>query len=166
MYARPLVRSLALTIPLLALVACNPFRREAAVQMSATDAALNSRWHANLASPSELAGVVQMNGSASMAPSSAGPGTIVTLDLANAAPGGVHPWGVRLGECGTKPDGSSFGSAALYEPLEVESDGRATASTTVPITTPESGRYHVVVHASQANAMTVVACGNLAPPTR
>jgi len=25
---------------------------------------------------------------------------------------------------------------------------------------------YVVVHASQANAMTVVACGNLAPPTR
>jgi hypothetical protein len=166
MSARPLVRSLALTVPLLALVACNPFRREAAVEMSASDAALNTRWHANLASPSELAGVVQMNGSASMAPSPTGPGTIVTIDLANAAPGGLHPWGVRLGQCGIKPEGDSFGSASLYEPLEVESDGRATATTTVPIATPQSGRYYVVVHASQANAMTVVACGNLAPPTR
>jgi hypothetical protein len=165
MNARPLVR-LAVTVPLLALVACNPFRREAAVEMSTTDTALNARWHANLASPSELAGVVQMNGSASMAPSSSGPGTVVTVDLANAAPGGVHPWEVRMGECGIRPDGSSFGSASLYEPLEVESNGRATASTTVPITTPEAGRYYVVVHASQANAMMVVACGTFAPPTR
>jgi hypothetical protein len=29
---------------------------------------LNSRWHANLATPANLAGAVQMNGSASMAP--------------------------------------------------------------------------------------------------
>jgi hypothetical protein len=166
MYAHPLFRSLAVTVPLLALVACNPFRRESAVEVSANDAALNTRWHANLASPSELAGVVQMNGSASMAPSATGPGTVVTLDLANAAPGGLHPWEMRLGQCGTAPDGGSFGAGSLYEPLEVGSDGRATATTTVPMSTPQSGRYYVVVHASQANARTVVACGNLAPPTR
>jgi hypothetical protein len=165
MYAHSIVRSLAVTVPLLALVACNPFRRETAVQVSASDAALNTRWHANLASPSELAGVVQMNGSASMAPNATGPGTVVTLDLANAAPGGLHPWEARLGQCGTPRDGGPFGAASLYEPLKVGSDGRATATTTVPLTTPQSGQYYVVVYASEANLKTVVACGNLAPPT-
>lgn len=167
MFAHPLTRSLAVTVPLLVLVACNPFRRESAVQVSASDAALNTRWHANLASPSALAGIVQMNGSASMAPNADGPGTVVTLDLANASPGGLHPWAMRRGECGTTPDGGSFGDGDLYQPLEVGSDGRATATTTVPTVTPRSGRqYYVVVHASEANATTVVACGNLAPPTR
>ncbi len=31
--------------------------------------------------------------------------------------------------------------------------------------TPSSGDYFAVIYASQANASTVVACGNLAPPT-
>lgn len=166
MYAHSLIRSLAVTVPLLVLVACNPFRRESAVQVSASDGTLNTRWHANLASPSALAGVVQMNGSASMAPNATGPGTVITLDLANAAPGGLHPWETRAGQCGTTRDGSSFGAGDLYQPLEVGSDGRATATVTVPTLTPQSGRYYVVVHASEANARTVVACGNLAPPTR
>ena len=166
MFAHSLSRSLAVAVPLLVLVACNPFRREGAVQMSADDAALNTRWHANVASPSALAGVVQMNGAASMAPSATGPGTVVTLDLANAAPGGLHPWEMRLGQCGTTPDGGPFGAGSLYDALEVGSDGLATATTTLPMATPQSGRYYVVVHASQANANTVVACGNLAPPTR
>jgi hypothetical protein len=166
MSTHPLIRNLAVTIPLLALVACNPFRRESAVQVSTSDATLNTRWHATLASPSSLAGVVQMSGSASMAPSANGTRTVVTIDLANAAPGGLHPWSMRLGQCGTTPDGGSFGAGSLYEALEVGSDGHATASTTVPLTPPQSGRFYVVVHASQANASTVVACGNLAPPTR
>lgn len=157
---------LAVTVPLLVLVACNPFRRESAVQMSASDATLNTRWHANLVSPSALAGVVQMSGSASMAPDANGPGTVVTLDLANAAPGGLHPWEMRRGECGTTPDGGSFGTADSYQALEVDSDGRATSTTTVETAMPRSGQYYVVVHASKANANTVVACGNLAAPTR
>lgn len=157
---------LAVTVPLLVLVACNPFRRESAVQMSASDATLNTRWHANLASPSSLAGVVQMSGSASMAPNPTGEGTVVRLDLANAAPGGLHPWEMRRGECGTTSDRGSFGDGDSYQALEVGSDGRATATTTVSSSTPRSGQYYVVVHASKANAKTVVACGNLAPPTR
>jgi hypothetical protein len=73
---------------------------------------------------------------------------------------------VRLGQCGAPRDDGPFGAASHYKPLEVESDGRATATTTVPIPTPEDGQYYVVLRASQANAMTVVACGNFAPPTR
>ena len=159
-------RILGVSLSILGLAACNAFRQQGAVELSTGDAALNSRWHANLASPASLAGIVQMNGSASMAPAPGGSGTIVTLDLANASPGGVHPWEARVGECGTEYDGGLFGVAAAYEPLEVGSDGQARASATVQLQTPESGRYFVVVHASEVNSRTVVACGNLAAPTR
>jgi hypothetical protein len=159
-------RILCASLSILGLAACNPFRQQGAVELSTGDAALNSRWHANLASPATLAGIVQMNGSASMAPAAEGGGTVVTLDLANASPGGVHPWEARSGQCGTMSDGGVFGIREAYKPLEIGSNGRASGSATVQIETPEAGRYFVVVHASDENSATVVACGNLAPPTR
>jgi hypothetical protein len=155
-------RFLGVGLSLFGLAACS---QQAAVELSTGDAALNSRWHANLASPATLAGIVQMSGSASMAPASVG-STIVTLDLANASPGGVHPWEVRAGQCGSEYDGGVFGETDAYEPLEVGSDGQVRGSATVAMETPESGRYFVVVHASEVNSETVVACGNLAAPTR
>ena len=159
-------RILFASLSILGLAACNPFRQQGAVELSSGDAALNSTWHANLASPASLAGVIQMNGSASMAPAPEGGGTIVTLDLANASPGGVHPWEARAGQCGTTTDGSVLGVRNAYEPLEIGSNGRASGSAAIQVETPETGRYFVVVHASNANSSTVVACGNLAPPTR
>jgi hypothetical protein len=133
--------------------------------VSAKNATLNSRWHANLASPASLAGAVQMNGSASMAPSPNGSTTNITVDLANASPGGLHPWEAHFGQCGAGTDDGVFGVEDAYKPLKVESDGRATGTATVQLYTPKTGRYFVVVHASVANSETIVACGNLAPPT-
>ena len=97
------------------------------------DVNLKARWHANLASPAELAGAAQMNGTASMAPGPKRGTTNVTLNLANASPGGLHPWEARLGPCGVGMGDGVFGG---------------------------------VVHASTANSETIVACGNLAPPTQ
>jgi len=62
------LRSLALIATALTLGACSVFQPKSAVEMGTADATLNSSWHARIASPSELAGAVQMNGSASMAP--------------------------------------------------------------------------------------------------
>jgi len=155
---------LLLAVSALALTACNPFRHEPAVQMSAKDGNLNSRWHATLASPADLAGAVQMNGTATMAPGAKGDKTDVVLALANATPGGVHPWQLHRGQCGA--DDGVFGPADAYQPATVNSDGRASASATVPLQTPTTGSYFVIVRASAANAATTVACGNLAPPTR
>jgi len=157
-----------LTVALSALTfaACNPFHRDPAVQVSAKDATLNSRWHANLASPASLAGAVQMNGSASMAPGPNGTSTNITLDVANASPGGIHPWEARLGQCGVGMDNGEFGPSEAYQPVKVASDGHANGTATVPMQTPETGSYFVVVHASVANPETIVACGNLAPPTQ
>jgi hypothetical protein len=72
----------------LALGACNPFRsplkQEPVVQVSTNDANVNSRWHGTLASPSNLAGAVQMTGQVSMSPGSNAGNSNVALLLANA----------------------------------------------------------------------------------
>ena len=151
----------------LALGACNPLRsplkQQPVVQVSANDANVNSRWHGSLASPSNLAGAVQMTGQISMSPGSNAGNTNVALLLANASPGGLHPWQLHRGQCGM--DEGVFGSADAYKSLKVDENGRATGSATVPLVMPSDGRYFVSVGASGANAETIVACGNLAAPT-
>jgi hypothetical protein len=62
-------------------------------------------------------------------------------------------------------DAGSMGDARVFQPLEVESNGRADGTATLSMLTPRTGRYFAVVYASQANSNTVVACGNLAAPT-
>ena len=156
-------RVLLLAFSALALAACNPFRSDQAVEVSTKDQNLNSRWHANLATPAGLAGVVQMNGSASMAPGSKSGNTTVALDLANATPGGLHPWQLHRGQCGS--DDGVVGSADQYPVAKVDGDGRASAKANVPLETPTRGNYFVVVQASAANDAVTVACGNLAAPT-
>ena len=152
----------------LALVACNPFRspmkQAPVVQVSARDANVNARWHGTLASPSNLAGAVQMTGQISMAPGSSAGNTNVALILANASPGGLHPWQLHRGQCGM--DDGVFGSASDYKTLKIDEQGRASASANVPVVMPSDGRYFVSVGASEANASTIVACGNLASPTQ
>ena len=44
-------------------------------------------------------------------------------------------------------------------------DGKATADVNIPVETPTGGDYFVNVHASPDNMGTIVACGNLAPPS-
>ena len=160
---RPLIVTGALTLG-----ACNPFRspmkQEPVVQVTTNDANVNSRWHGTLTSPSNLAGAVQMTGQISMSPGSNASNTNVALLLANASPGGLHPWQLHRGQCGT--DDGVFGSADAYKTLKVDEYGRATGSATVPLVMPSDGRYFVSVGASVANAETIVACGNLASPTQ
>jgi hypothetical protein len=160
MYSR---RLLLLAVSAFALTSCNPFHHESAVEVSAKDENLNARWHANLATPAELAGAVQMNGSASMAPGTKSGTTIVSLALANATPGGVHPWQLHRGQCGS--DDGIVGSAGAYPLAKVGRAGHATASANLTLDTPTVGNYFVSVSASAANDAVTVACGNLAPPT-
>ena len=151
----------------LALVACNPFRsplkQDPVVRVTTNDANVNSRWHGTLTSPSNLAGAVQMTGSISMSPGSSAGNTNVALLLANASPGGLHPWQLHRGQCGT--DDGVFGSPEAYKTLKVDEYGRASSMANVPLVMPNDGRYYVSVGASVANAETIVACGNLASPT-
>jgi hypothetical protein len=148
---------------LFAVTACNPFHREPVSEVR-QDANVNSRWRASLVSPAALAGAVQIKGSASMQPAGSGKNTLLSVSLSNATPGGVHPWQVRRGQCGA--DQGAFSSEARYQPIKIGDDGRGEASITVPGAPPEAGEYFVTVYASAANSETVVACGNLAPPSR
>jgi hypothetical protein len=155
--------AVVLAVAVAVLAGCNPFHRTPAVEVSAKDTNLNTRWHGTLSSPAELAGAVQMNGTASMAPGVKRGSTEVTLSLANATDGGEHPWQVHHGQCGN--DEGVFGTPAAYQVAKVGSDGRALSNATVELETPLSGNYYVMVNASAGNPETTVACGNLAPPT-
>src|SRR5580704_766687 len=93
-------QSLALLAAALTLGACSVIHPKPVDEVSTADVNLNSSWHATVASPAELAGAVQMNGSASMAPGVKQETTQVVLKLGNTSPGGVHPWAIHRGQCG------------------------------------------------------------------
>lgn len=145
------------------LMACNPFSHKPAVEVDPANAKLRHLWNAALASPAELAGAIQMKGSATMGPASSSDRTRITINLSNATPGGSHPWEVHQGQCGGT-DGGILGASSDYEPLEIDGDGRGKRTSEIATAVPESGSYYVAVHASTANRETVVACGNFAPP--
>ena len=157
------LRSFALVATVLALGACSTFQPKSAVEMSSGNVTLNSSWHARIASPSELAGAVQINGSASMAPGVKRGTTEVAMRLGNISPGGVHPWAIHRGQCGA--DEGVFGALENYPPLRIGADGTGSARATVVLDTPTGGNYFVSVQASPANHELTVACGNLAAPT-
>ena len=157
------IRLVALAASTLAFAACNPFHRDPVTEVS-RDVNVNSRWQASLVTPATLVGAVQINGSASMQPGRNSENTDFSLRLANATPGGVHPWQVHRGQCGA--DEGVFGSDGAYSPIKVGDDGRGEATATIRTMTPTTGSYFVTVSASAANAETVVACGNLAPPAQ
>ena len=153
---------LLLSAATLSVAACNPFHRAPVTEVT-VDANMNSRWRASLVTPAALAGAVQMNGTASMQPGRTAEETAVSLNLANTTPGGVHPWQVHRGQCGA--DEGILGSADAYRSVKIDDKGNARTTVTVPIATQTTGSYFVTVSASAANAQTIVACGNLAPPT-
>ena len=147
----------------LALTACNPFHHEQAVQIERGEVNATQRWNATLVTPSQLTGAVQVRGTAWMAPSSDND-TRVHISISNAAPGGVHPWQLHRGKCGT--DQGTVGSADAYKALRVDNDGKASAETIVDTALPTSGDFFVAVYASPDNLATTIACGNLAPPVQ
>ncbi len=157
------LRSFALVAAALTLGACSTFQPKSAVRMRTADATLNSSWHARITSPSDLAGAVQMNGSASMAPGVKRGTTEVVMTLGNTSPGGVHPWAIHRGQCGA--DEGVFGALEDYPPLRVGGNGTGSATAIVGLDTPRGGDYFVSVQASPANDGLTVACGNLAAPT-
>ena|SRR5687767_8432115 len=154
---------IVLAVSTLALAACNPFHRDPVTEVS-RDSNVNARWSASLVTPAALAGAVQMNGSASMQPGPSSDNTDFSLRVANATPGGLHPWQVHRGRCGA--DYGVFGQADAYRAMKIGDDGRGETGATIAERTPTTGDYFVVVYASAANPETVLACGNLAPPAR
>ena len=124
------------------------------------------RWTAVLVSPQSLAGAVQIHGAAWMGPASVSDSahTLASVSISNALPGGVHPWGIYHGQCDSAQ--GVFDEQAAYRALRVGGDGKAEASVTLNIPDPQSGMYFVKVEAAPANRELVVACGNMAAPSR
>jgi hypothetical protein len=136
-----------------------------AVEIDPSAQPVAARWNGTLSTPANLAGALQLSGQGWMAadPKNSGE-TEAYVAIANAAPGGVHPWHVHRGQCGA--DQGILGPADSYKPLEVEGNGRASGTANLPIPLPKTGDFFINVHASAANMGTIVACGNLAPPAR
>jgi hypothetical protein len=126
---------------------------------------VGSRWNASLSTPTQLAGAVQLKGTGWMAGEEDDTTkTVAFAAIQNAVPGGEHPWHVHLGQCGS--DRGILGPANAYEPLKVDGDGEAESRAELPLPLPVAGQYFINVHASRNNMGTIIACGNLAPPSR
>jgi hypothetical protein len=133
------------------------------VEINPQQQAAGSRWNATLATPAQLSGAMNLQGRGFWASEEGNPSrSRAQVDIANAVPGGDHPWHVHVGQCGS--NGPIVGPAASYRSLEVGDDGKATATADLPVAMPTSGQYYVNVHASTNNMGTIIACGNLAPP--
>jgi hypothetical protein len=126
---------------------------------------VGTRWNATLATPTQLAGAVQIKGTGWMGGEKGDTAkTRAFVSIQNAVPGGEHPWHVHIGQCGS--DRGIFGAADAYEPLRVGSSGMSQETALLQVPVPTSGQYFINVHASRNNMGTIIACGNLAPPSR
>jgi hypothetical protein len=151
-----------LVLAALAVSACGGGR---AVEIDPQAQLVGTRWNASLATPVELAGATQVRGSGWMgADERESARTAAFVSISNAVPGGRHPWHVHVGQCGN--DQGIFGDADDYPVLEVEGNGQAEETAELDVAVPTSGQYFINVHASPNNMETIIACGNLAPPSQ
>jgi hypothetical protein len=153
------VSRIALVAAILAAAACHSSKPT--TQLNPSDAARRNEWKASLFTPSELAGAMQVRGTATWA-REGDSGSLVTVYISNAAAGGMHPWHVHRGRCGD--NGPVVGDAAAYKPLAVDDKGNASATARLNVPLPPDGNYYVNVHALASNMGTIISCGNLAPP--
>jgi hypothetical protein len=159
---RHIVFSMAAVAAIVATAACNPFHKTSN-EIKVQDIPVGERWNATLATPSGLAGAVQIHGTGYIARDPSGSSKAV-IHVSNATAGGVHPWMVRVGLCGT--ENPAFGDLSAYPLLRISKDGTAQAGALLSVPFPTSGSYSLEVRASPTNMATVIACGNLAPPTQ
>ena len=135
------------------------------VEIDPQQEVVGTRWNATLATPAQLTGAMNLQGKGWWASEPGNPSrSRAEVDIANAVPGGDHPWHVHQGQCGD--NGPIVGPATSYRSLEVNNDGKATATADLPVAIPTSGQYYINVHASANNMGTIIACGNLAPPIK
>lgn len=146
---------------IIATAACNPFHKNAN-EIKRADIPVGERWNAILATPSSLAGAVQIKGTGYVAKGDSPSASKAVIHTSNATQGGIHPWQVRTGQCGV--DAPVFGDPSAYSNLKVDKDGTAQGSANLNVPFPTSGEYSLVVFASESNMGTIIACGNLAPP--
>lgn len=155
------VRTATAIAAIIATAACNPFHKNAN-EIQRADIPVGERWNATLATPSGLAGAVQIKGTGYLARGDSPNTSKAVIHTSNATQGGVHPWQLRSGPCGI--DSPIVGDQSAYPDLRVDKDGTAQGGADLNIPFPTSGQYSLQVLASPSNTGTVIACGNLAPP--
>ena len=85
--------------------------------------------------------------------------TEARISIEGATVGGSHPWMIHEGTCNLP--GTALGTASEYPLITIGNDGRGTAVANVMARLDEAKDYIVIVHASQSDMTTVVACGDL-----
>ena len=85
--------------------------------------------------------------------------TMASISIEGAMSGGQHPWMIHEGTCNMP--GQGVGMASDYPLVSIGSDGRGSASANIMARLDEAKDYVVVLHASQSDMTTVVACGDL-----
>lgn len=84
--------------------------------------------------------------------------TRMNITLTGGSAGGVHPWSVRAGLCGS--EGPVVGEEEAYPLLSPNERGNASATATLDVTLDPAAEYHVVLRQSEADD-TIVGCGDL-----
>lgn len=87
--------------------------------------------------------------------------TGVSVSIAGARPGSMHPWHIYSGACGS--GGSIVGSTSAYPVLQVNSTGDASASAMLDVALHSGASYYVNISASPTDVETVLACGQVRP---
>ena len=83
----------------------------------------------------------------------------ITVRVTGLPTGGVHPWVVLEGKCGTT--GAPFGNPALYPPITVDAQGLAEGAARIPMALDEAKNYQVRLYVSPSATSTIAVCGDL-----
>ena len=157
-----MTRSAGLAVLTLGVAACGGGPK---TQIDPNREVVGTRWNAIIATSPGLVGALQVKGTGWMAQKDRdSTQTRAYVAIENAVPGGEHPWHVHVGRCGN--DRGIYVPADAYPPLRVGGNGKAESRADLPVPVPSSGEYFINIHASVNNMRTIIACGNLAPPSR
>ena len=85
--------------------------------------------------------------------------TEARVAVKGAVAGGQHPWMIHEGSCNLP--GAGVGTASDYPVITITADGSGTAVANLMHRLDEAKDYIAVVHASQSDMNTIVACGDL-----
>lgn len=85
----------------------------------------------------------------------------VTLNITGAPASTTLAWHIHEGKCGS--NGTVVGPQAMYQALQTDAQGSATATASITAPIREKGEYYADVHSSSDMGGSVAACGNLEP---
>jgi hypothetical protein len=140
-----------------------PVPARPAVQLHRDGATVASQWNGVLAPPAARGGATPLTEALAATPGLDGTCTYVHVSMAGAAPGATQPLAAARGA--VRRGRGRGRQRRRVRHARANDQGRAAAAATVPLRLAPRARYHVRVSASAADPETVVAWGDLTPPT-